>query len=345
VSANSKPKISVVMPCHNGMPYLPEALHSVLHQDFADFELLVIDDASDDATPEILRAVSDSRLRVIRHDRKQGVAQSLNDGLDQACGRYIARLDADDAALSYRFRLQIEHLDSHPETALVASSVRYIDAKGDFLYQPAPFRDGLKVRERLLLGNCLHHSSVMFRRSWQDSSLRYPLVYLVEDYQLWLSLAEKAELDFLEIPCTDHRIHQDQITAGPMPRHRELGETLRRRTIEAIQLESPEEADRVLRAWLAKRDDEFLFAKAEQALQASPTPYAFAHADRWLEDLIRENRRHPCHLRQGVLNRLGKARPTLLAAAYGRMAAEALYWKIDPIGQARMARRQMRGEV
>ena len=90
-----QPRISILMPVWNGEKFLAAAVDSLLAQTFTDFELLVVDDGSTDATPEILRAYSDPRLRVVRLDHA-GIVVALNHGLAQARAEWIARQDADD---------------------------------------------------------------------------------------------------------------------------------------------------------------------------------------------------------------------------------------------------------
>src|SRR5262245_55831113 len=94
---NDSPAISVLLAVHNGLPYLPQAVESVLGQTLGAFELILIDDGSTDDTPAYLRSLVDLRVRVERLE-KVGLPQALNHGLRIARGRLIARLDADDIA-------------------------------------------------------------------------------------------------------------------------------------------------------------------------------------------------------------------------------------------------------
>lgn len=114
------PRVSCILPVFNGENYLAEAVQSILNQSFGDFELIVIDDGSSDATPDILRefARQDSRVRVIRQVNG-GIVAALNNGLAAAQGEYVARMDADDIALRHRFAFQVDYLDRHPGCAIV----------------------------------------------------------------------------------------------------------------------------------------------------------------------------------------------------------------------------------
>src|SRR5262245_4369124 len=98
---SSQPAISIVLPVHNGIPYVRQAVESLLGQTFRDFELLAVDDGSTDETPQYLRSLADPRVRYHRLE-KVGLVATLNYGLERACGAAIARLDADDIAYPSR---------------------------------------------------------------------------------------------------------------------------------------------------------------------------------------------------------------------------------------------------
>src|SRR5512146_251636 len=111
------PIVSVIMAVYNGQEYLRESVESILAQTFADFELVIVDDGSTDRTPDLLRAYTDARIRVIRTSN-QGQALARNCALTAARGRYIAVQDADDVALPGRLAAEVSFLDTHPKIAL-----------------------------------------------------------------------------------------------------------------------------------------------------------------------------------------------------------------------------------
>ncbi|MEP7225551.1 MAG: glycosyltransferase family 2 protein, partial [Actinomycetota bacterium] len=109
---SAAPLVSVLLAVSNGEHYLRAAIESVLRQTISDLELIVVDDGSTDETPEILAAVDDPRLQVLRNEGRLGLAVSLNRGLDEARGRYVARLDADDIAFPRRLERQLQRMVS-----------------------------------------------------------------------------------------------------------------------------------------------------------------------------------------------------------------------------------------
>lgn len=122
-----RPKISVVMATYNRAEYyLPRAIESVLSQTMGDFEFIIINDASKDATQEILNAYAkkDKRIRIFSNDQNKGLVYNLNLGLKKARGKYIARMDDDDESLPERFEKQFEFLEQNPD--IVATGCSFV---------------------------------------------------------------------------------------------------------------------------------------------------------------------------------------------------------------------------
>lgn len=123
-------RVTVLMAVKDGLPWVRDAVESVLAQTYRDFELLVVDDASSDGTAEAVESYGDPRTRVLRNDRNLGQVPSLNRGLREAAGEYVARLDADDVCLPRRLERQVAVLDSEPAVALVGAWMDVVDERG-----------------------------------------------------------------------------------------------------------------------------------------------------------------------------------------------------------------------
>ena len=122
------PRVSVVIPTYNRSATLPRAVRSVLAQTFRDFELLLVDDHSTDATPVVISEFVDDRVRSIRHERNYGQSKALNTGIRAACGEYVAFLDDDDVWLPTKLAAQVAILDAAPkQTALVYGWFQRVD--------------------------------------------------------------------------------------------------------------------------------------------------------------------------------------------------------------------------
>ena len=204
------PKVSVIMPAYNAEQYIEEAIDSILKQTFTDFELIILNDCSRDSTEEIIRSFWDPRIVYLKNEKNMGVAGTLNRGLAAACGEYVARMDADDIALPERFALQVEYLDSHPNTAVVASAVELFGAQsGVRIFSETS--EALKVD--LLFANCFAHPSVMMRTEMIRDLGGYDRSFEgVEDYHLWVRAVQKYEIASIPQVLLRYRIHPHQVT-------------------------------------------------------------------------------------------------------------------------------------
>lgn len=185
------PLVSVVMSVYNGMPYLEAAARSVLEQEFADLELVLINDGSSDGSGELMHrlAAEDSRVVLIEQEN-QGLAKSLNTGIAHARGEFIARQDSDDISLPGRLAAQVEVMRHDPQAAVVGSWYQRIDKDG-IVFGEVRHPDRMDHLFRLLmLGRApFPHGSAMIRRSVLDEHGAYnPGFRYAQDFELWMRL-------------------------------------------------------------------------------------------------------------------------------------------------------------
>jgi glycosyltransferase involved in cell wall biosynthesis len=206
------PLVSVLLAVHDDARYLHQALDSVLTQTLTDLELIVIDDASTDATPSVLGDVDDPRLTMLQNERQLGLAASLNRGVDHASGKYIARLDADDVALADRLRLQVERLEGDARTAVVGSGIVDLDESGRRGRTHVMPRGARPLRWHALFSSPFFHPTVLVdREALERHGLRYDPEFLEsEDYDLWTRLLDFADGDNLRDPLVLKRVHAGQ---------------------------------------------------------------------------------------------------------------------------------------
>jgi glycosyltransferase involved in cell wall biosynthesis len=206
------PLVSVLLAAHDDASFLGEAIDSMLGQTLRDLELIVIDDASADATPALLEAIADERLRVVRNEEQAGLAASLNHGLDVAGGRYVARLDADDVALPERLERQVERLRAEPGCAIVGSAIVDLDANGLPGATHVLPAGATSLRWHALFSSPFFHPTVLVDRELLEAhGLRYDPEYLEsEDYDLWTRLFAFADGTNLKAPLVLKRVHAGQ---------------------------------------------------------------------------------------------------------------------------------------
>jgi hypothetical protein len=180
------------MPARNAEPFVAEAVESILLQTFDDFELVVLDDASTDATRTILEQYTDDRRVRIVDGPGAGLTPALNAVCTAARGELLARMDADDIALPRRLEHQVARLDD-PELAAVGGAVELLDSRGVVVGIARYPIEPEAVAATLMTYNCLPHGAVTMRRSAFEACGGYRLPY-AEDYDLWLRMAERWQL-------------------------------------------------------------------------------------------------------------------------------------------------------
>ena len=215
------PPVTVLMSVYNGAAHVRESIDSILRQSHAELELLVIDDASTDATPAILTSYRDARLRVLRNAENLGLTRSLNLGLRAARAPLVARQDADDVAHRHRLARQLEFLRSHPEVAVAGSRFVSIDERGRRrpLHLWMKCATPLGIRWQLMFENPFIHSAVVFRRGvvldefgGYDEGFRTN-----QDFELWSRIARVHPLRNLREPLVALRGRRTSVGAGYAP--------------------------------------------------------------------------------------------------------------------------------
>ena len=118
----SNPRFSIVIPSYNRKVELLSAIGSVLNQTYQDFEIVIVDDGSDDGTEEAIKALDDNRIQYIKHEKRSGANAARNTGIQSASGAYISFLDSDDVFLSHKLSRISEEIEKFPEEDIFISS-------------------------------------------------------------------------------------------------------------------------------------------------------------------------------------------------------------------------------
>ena len=215
------PRITVLMPVHNGERYLKNCIESILNQTFKDFEFLVVDDGSTDTTRDIINSYKDDRINLVKNERNLGLVASLNIGLENSRGEYIARIDADDIALPHRLTRQFDFLENRHDTALIGSWGEAIKENGDRIsISRLPVKKE-EIAATVLFGEFIMiHSSFMYRKKIIVDAGKYSKVfYLCEDYKLVTDLLLSGYgVNNIPEVLVKYRIHDDRISvrnSGP----------------------------------------------------------------------------------------------------------------------------------
>ncbi|WP_275628401.1 glycosyltransferase family A protein [Pseudomonas sp. 273] len=186
----AKPLISVLVPCYNRERYIEEALLSILEQDYPNFELIVVDDGSQDASAEKIEALRQRYGFQFYRQANQGVSAALNTALGHARGEFIATPDSDDVMLPGRLSLQAAYLEAHPDVGCVGARVIYVDAEGRRLKaeEGKPLRSYSFV-ELLSRAHAIGAPVAMYRREALDRAGGYDPEIRIQDFQITLKIA------------------------------------------------------------------------------------------------------------------------------------------------------------
>lgn len=210
--------LSVLMPVRDGGPFIRRAVRSTLRAMASRDELLVMDDGSQDSTGRILSSFNDSRLKVFRREKSAGVANALNSLLEEANSDYLARMDADDVCLPWRFALQRRILGRYGGVVfgnVVYSTKRGVPVRPTFRL---PRRDFSAARQ-LLNRNPFVHPTMMTERGVMQALGGYQVVG-AEDYDLWLRMAQMdVSFSVVGFPVLIYRQHQGQVTGSHEQRY------------------------------------------------------------------------------------------------------------------------------
>lgn len=192
------PRVSIIISTYNRAQLIGKAIASVFQQTYTDWELFVVDDASTDATAEVVGRwrAKDARIAYLPSRENIGIARNSNRGLRAAQGEYVAILDDDDYWIDpEKLRKQIDFLDTHPEYVGVGGGVVMVDAEGKTLFHYIKPETDERIRRRILFDNPIANSTTLFRRAtaeavgYYDESLRY-----AGDRDFWLKMGLAGKL-------------------------------------------------------------------------------------------------------------------------------------------------------
>ncbi|MFK3972254.1 glycosyltransferase family 2 protein [Pseudomonas sp. NPDC087358] len=210
------PLVSVLVPCFNHELYIEECLLSILAQDYDNFELIVVNDGSTDASAEKIEALRQVHGFEFYQQENKGVSAALNNALGHARGEFIITHDSDDVMLAGRIRRQVSYMLEHPEVGLLGAKVIYIDSKG------APLKHKVAANARVqrwtfdeLLADAYAVGApvAMYRREAIDKVGGYDPSIKVQDFQMTLRVAQAGyQVDILPDRVTLYRRHETNIS-------------------------------------------------------------------------------------------------------------------------------------
>lgn len=213
-------RVTVLIPLYNRAKYIEETVLSVLQQDYADIELIVIDDGSTDGGDKIVETYAEqNRLQLLRHpgNINKGQSAALNLGLAQAAGEFVAILDSDDLYVEGKIKKQVAYLNEHPRIGLVYGNGKAIDADGNIIYEinydnreeKSDPNEVLLDCYFLLPQNSLVRADVYSKAGLFDETLRSG-----QDHDMLIRLCELTKIAHQPIDSFRYRRHGDSISVN-----------------------------------------------------------------------------------------------------------------------------------
>lgn len=201
------PKVSIVLPTHNGEKFLRGAIGACLAQTHQNIELILVDDCSTDSTPDILRSFSDARLRVIRNRTNQRLPRSLNIGFREATGDYLTWTSDDNEYFPDAIEKMLRTLRQEPPVDFVYADYWALDettGKKELVQAP----DALKLDVKNEVGGCF-----LYRRKVYEALGGYnPSYEMVEDYDYWMRVWKRFRTRRCPGPLYLYRYHEQSLT-------------------------------------------------------------------------------------------------------------------------------------
>lgn len=208
------PSVSILMAVNRLDKFLNASIESMLVQTFRDFEFIIVANNCEDELWKYLHTFSDSRIRLFRISLG-GLSNALNFGIDQARGKYIARMDADDISLAHRLQVQHAFMLDHPSMVLTGCNSFLIDEQGEVLEQKFKFyEDDKAIRNMLPIRNTILHPAIMVKTDLMLQMGGYKYGHMSEDHELFIRIARNKDnqLHNINEVLFYYRRHSGQIT-------------------------------------------------------------------------------------------------------------------------------------
>ena len=160
---NSVPLVSVIIPCYNEEDYILGSINSILSQDYKSIEIVVIDDNSTDATVEKINSLNNNKINLIKKACNNGVVDSLNLGINQAKGEYIARMDADDISLPSRISKQVKLMELNKQMVVCGTGHYFMNYRDDDYREVIPLADDNDIKKQMSMYSPINAGTAMYR--------------------------------------------------------------------------------------------------------------------------------------------------------------------------------------
>ena len=216
MDTNLTPEISIITITRDRAGFIAKAVESAQKQSFSNWELIVLDDDSNDDTGRILEAfrAKDGRIRYYKNSPSLGISRNRNLGLSLSKGKYIAILDSDDYWTDNdKLQKQFDFLENNPEYALIGSNIAFVNTDGTLIRLSDNEASDTNIRAKMLTVNQISHSAVLLRKKVLNETGVYDEnLQVAEDYDLWLRIGRKYKFANLKETTVNYTVHNGNIS-------------------------------------------------------------------------------------------------------------------------------------
>ncbi|MDR2040279.1 MAG: glycosyltransferase [Bacteroidales bacterium] len=270
--------VSVIMPVYNTEKYVGEAIESILNQEFADFEFIIIDDGSTDNSLQVIQSYNDPRIRLITNNSNIGNYPSRNRAMQLAQGKYICVMDADDIAMPNRLLTQFNFMEFNPDYVALGSFAFVLHANGSTTQGIRTFgEDNCKIR--LLQTNISYHPSMILRReTLVEYNIKYDEQYIyAADFDLMVQLSKVGIVNNIPSFLLYYRIHSEQISISKYKEQQIYADRIRLGQLQKFGFNpTPQESELHLKLMTQKPLKD----------------YEIVNAEKWTDKLVEQNRKY-----------------------------------------------------
>ena len=201
-----EPLVSVILSTYNEEKYIIDSINSILNQNYENIEIIIVDDASTDNTVDLIKSIKSNKIKLYINDTNKKLAYNLNFAILKSNGEYIARMDADDISRKNRIKAQVNYLEKHKNTDIVASFAKTF-GDSNIIKKSLCSYEGIKAT--LLFTNPICHPTVMFRKSSIDFTYDERCA-AGQDYELWARIIDNKKIEIINKILLNYRVIRRQ---------------------------------------------------------------------------------------------------------------------------------------
>lgn len=217
-----KPLVSVAIPTYNRANFIGEAIKSVLDQTHKDFELLIVDNCSSDKTSEIVKSFNDERIKYHKNEQNIGMLKNWNRCIKLAKGKYLLVLGDDDKLYPPFLKESLLIYKKYPKLGFTFTHCNKVDEDGNFImrwgynFPPAGYIEGRDyLTDTIKYGcNLTNSSTTLLRKKVFEKVGKFQAEFATNtfDFNMWVRIAEKFDVYFIDKVLVDYRLHSDQVS-------------------------------------------------------------------------------------------------------------------------------------